>query len=109
MNADIKRDMKIAIAALDFEGALRVKKKYEMMHDWKCAKLNEVSGSERGTFGLTPDHIKATPEWKEAFKEERNAFANMREWNMMVARKFKKELRDLYNANRAAKIAFVAS
>lgn len=58
---------------------------------WK--ELKAISGDERGPMGLTPDHIKATKEWQEAFAKERKAFSEMRAVNMYLSKHYKKEIR----------------
>lgn len=46
------------------------------------AKLNALSaGQKTGLLALTPDHIKATPEWQSAKKETDKAFAALRDFN----------------------------
>ena len=73
--------------------AKQMKIALETVHSDKVKVLNEVSGSERGTMGLTPDHIKQSQEWKNAYLAERKAFQEMREFNMKFSRTFKKEIR----------------
>lgn len=84
---------------ITFDQALAEKKIREIQHDATAIRLRAVSGKP-GPMGLTPDHIKMTAEWKEAFNAERMAFAHMRRFNMFIAKNFKKELRAYYNAKR---------
>lgn len=77
----------------------------EAMHDAAAAVLNEVSGTERGPMGLTPDHIKATPEWKAAYRAERKAFNELRSYNGWFAKSFKKEMRADPTFNRHLRLA----
>lgn len=84
---------------MTFDQAMAEKAAREMMHDAKAIRLRAVSG-EPGPMGLTPDSVKMTAEWQEAFHAERLAFAFMRRWNMYMAKHFKKELRAYYNQKR---------
>lgn len=70
--------------------------------DLKAASenLKTVSGTEKGFMGLTPDHIKATPEWKAARSAFDNAFAKVRYFNGRYVKHFKKEIRAAIEAKR---------
>lgn len=58
----------------------------------------------KGSMGLTPDEVKATPEWKAAKREFDNAFTSERAWNTFMVRYFSKEMRAEREAARAAKV-----
>jgi len=58
------------------------------------------SEAEIGPMGLTPDHIKAMPEWKAAKHNYQVAFEKLRKFNAVFVKKFKKELA----AERAARV-----
>jgi hypothetical protein len=47
----------------------------------------------RGPTGLTPDSVRATPEWKAANARYQKAFARLRDFNGVFVKKFAKELR----------------
>jgi hypothetical protein len=49
--------------------------------------------------GLTPDHVRATPEWRAAKARSKAAFAALQAFNIVFTRMFAKELR----AQRAAR------
>ena len=69
------------------------------------AHLNAVSGDERGLFGLTPAHIKATAEWKAAWNNERRLFGAMRLSNMDMVNNYADEMKAEREDRRAAKLA----
>jgi hypothetical protein len=46
---------------------------------------------EKSVMGLTPDHIKALPEWKEAKKAFEKSFVELRNFNGWFVKQFKKE------------------
>ena len=88
---------------MTYEEAKAIRESLNRAHDIAAAALKEASGTERGPMGLTPDHIKSTPEWKSAFNSERRAFSALRSHNMMMSRTFKKEIRaDRANYRNAA-------
>lgn len=74
--------------------AKATKELLEKNHEAAVAHLKEVSGNERNAMGLTPDHIKATAEWKQAYHAERLHFKALRNWNHYMTRNFKKEMRE---------------
>jgi len=47
----------------------------------------------RGPMGLTPDAVKATPQWRAAKARVDRAFARLRAFNAVFVKKFVKELR----------------
>jgi hypothetical protein len=63
-------------------------------------KINAVNGIGSGSMGLTPDHVRATSEYKRAKADLDTAFSNLRTANSFLVKNFKKELR----AERASKI-----
>ncbi|MFV1457488.1 hypothetical protein [Bacillus mycoides] len=56
-----------------------------------------LSKFERNAIGLVPNHVRETPEYREAYKQERAAFARLRKSNDWFLKNFKKE----YLADRA--------
>ena len=46
----------------------------------------------RGTMGLTPDAVKATPEWQQAKKAYNLAFDQSRAFNKFFTKAYKKEI-----------------
>jgi hypothetical protein len=60
------------------------------------AELKSIPGIGMGEMGLTPDHVKASPEYQEAMRRYRMAFQALREFNGKHA----KEIRLLTNRQR---------
>lgn len=63
------------------------------------ASANVLNGFPKGQMGLTPDAVRATPEWKAAKAIADRDFAKLRAFNGFYVKAFKKER----NADRAAK------
>lgn len=74
----------------DFERAKEVRDQLEAETDRTDKALKALSGG--GARGLTPDHIKATPEWKKAKQDFDKAFAALRSFNEVYVRRFKEDL-----------------
>lgn len=53
---------------------------------------DKLNSFEKGEMGLTPDNIKALPEWQQAKKEFDKSFAELRKFNSYLVKTFKKEL-----------------
>ena len=67
----------------------------------------ETSGRElrkftRGLMGLTPDNVKATPEWKSARHGFDIAFSKLRQFNRTFTKAFKREILAERNAKYSA-------
>jgi len=58
----------------------------------ECARagqaLNALSGN--GPMGLTPDTVRATPEWQTAKRAYQAAFAALRDFNAVYCKRFKR-------------------
>lgn len=65
--------------------------------------LKAVSGAEKGPMGLTPDHIKATPEWKAAHSTYYAATRKLQTFNRGFLKQFSKEWRATLLERRIAK------
>lgn len=52
-----------------------------------------IDAFPRGAMGLTPDAVRATPEWRAAKVRVDRAFARLRAFNTIFVKKFAKELR----------------
>lgn len=52
--------------------------------------LQALSGG--GHMGMTPDHVRATPEWKVAKGDAAAAFAALRAFNEVFVPRFKREI-----------------
>lgn len=57
----------------------------------------------KGATGLTPDHVKATSEWREANTRFKRAFKALQDFNITFTRVFAKELRAQRDARRGRK------
>lgn len=71
-------------------------KELEKVNDYYSNKLNSF---EKGEMGLTPKHVKESPEWQEAKTGFDKTFAELRNFNAYFIKTFKKE----YNKERAEK------
>ena len=58
-----------------------------------------------GAMGLTPDSVKATPEWKAAYAESNAALAEIQKANAFMLKNFPNEVRAERDAKRAAQMA----
>lgn len=57
-----------------------------------CKALGTIPGVGSGPMGLTPDDVLATPEYKAARTAMNKAFAQLRAFNAVYVKQFKKEL-----------------
>lgn len=72
-----------------FEDAKKIKAQLEE----NCKKLGEAFDKyPRGAMGLTPDHIKVTPEYQRERKLYNIAFTQLQNFNKVYVKQFKKEL-----------------
>jgi hypothetical protein len=62
----------------------------------------------RGPLGLTPDDVKASPEWQTAYRNFNTAFQALRNFNGTYTKVFADELRHERNAVRAARLVAAA-
>ena len=62
-------------------------------------------GVGSGAMGLTPDHIKFSPEYRAARNRSEQIKDIIRKFNSTAAPRFKKEMRARIDAKRAAKLA----
>ncbi len=62
-------------------------------------------GTGSGQMGLTPDHIKATTEFRQARAKSESIKRIERAFNQVCSKRFKKEIRAYIDARRAAKMA----
>lgn len=62
-------------------------------------------GTGSGPMGLTPDHIKFSPEYRKARSTSETLKEIERKFNSTAAKRFKKEIRAHIDAKRAAKNA----
>lgn len=57
-------------------------------------ELRDVPGVGAGLMGLTPDSVKATEAYKIAKKRYNIAFSDLREFNKVFVKTFRKEIRE---------------
>ncbi|MEM9524066.1 MAG: hypothetical protein AAF982_08750 [Pseudomonadota bacterium] len=69
----------------------------------KAQVLRELRGGRIGPMGLTPDHVKATPEWRQAKAAFHAAEAKLKKFNGAFVKTFKKEIKADIQARRDAK------
>lgn len=89
---------------MTFEEAKAQQEIIQSKVDECSATLKEFDKFGKGNMGVTPDHIKAMPEWKQAFQNYHAAFNQLRNFNGWYVKTFKKELR-AERANRFKKAA----
>lgn len=85
---------------MNFEESRAESIRLENVHRLASRKLNGIGS--RGATGLTPDSVKASPEWRAAKLEERSAFLELRNHNRHMVQTFKKELAAMRHATRSA-------
>lgn len=59
----------------------------------------------RGPTGLTPDHVKESPEFQQAKRAFDASFRRLRDFNAIFLKKFKKEYRAYMGAKRQCTVA----
>lgn len=90
---------------ITFEMALARAEDAKRRNDEACKLLDAVPGIGSGAMGLTPDHVRATPEYQYAKRQFDLTFQYMRECNQFVTSNFKKEYKAHIRAKRAAREA----
>ena len=93
---------------MEFKHAKALHARFDEKHRQATEELNETRRRlademgipASGQMGLTPDAIKFNVEYQAAWKRERRAFSDMREFNKHYTRAFKRELREERNAKR---------
>lgn len=63
-------------------------------------ELRSLKGNSSGMFGLTPDAIKALPEYKSAKAAYNKAFADLRKINSILLKNYKKEFDEYEKSER---------
>ena len=82
---------------MNYETAREEKRRLEAISANASAVLKALSGG--GPMGMTPDSVKATPEWQAARKASDKAFNDLRAFNQHFIRMFRAE----YAAERQAR------
>lgn len=57
------------------------------------AQLRAIPGHGAGPMGLTPDHIKATPEWQEAKALTDATFKRLQRFNSIFVKQYRREIK----------------
>ena len=65
---------------------------------------DKLQAFPRGPMGLTPDHIKATDEWKTAYYGYQETMKKLRKIGTYINKNFKKEQRELVRKRRAERL-----
>ncbi|MES2180679.1 MAG: hypothetical protein V4493_01090 [Pseudomonadota bacterium] len=67
---------------------------------WAASSVSSkaIEAFPKGPMGLTPDDVRATPEWKAAKALADHDFAKLRAWNGFYVKAFKKEIQAARNA-----------
>jgi hypothetical protein len=73
---------------MNIEEANNYKKQLDDLVDLYSKQLNEF---EKGIMGLTPVHVRNTPEWKEANVNYNKAFKELRNFNQWYVKTFMKK------------------
>jgi len=76
---------------MTYEEAKVYKKELEEINDINSDRLGYFDELGKTSMGLTPDHVKALPEWKVAKNSFDSSFAELREFNTFFIKTFKKE------------------
>lgn len=75
---------------MSFEEAVAARDRLEQE---ASAAGHVLNAFPRGAMGLTPDHVRATPEWRAAKDRYKRAFAALQNFNTVFTKAFAKELR----------------
>ena len=79
---------------MNFQEAKAYKAQLENLLDFADKRLKAFDSYGKSPMGLTPDHVKAMPEWKEAKMAFEIAFQNLRNFNAKYTKAFKKEIQE---------------
>ena len=74
----------------EYEAEKLIRAQLDTEYNLASAELKRIAGDERGPMGLTPDHIKALPEWQEAKRATGIAFQRVRSFNGPFIKRFGK-------------------
>ena len=79
---------------MNFQEAKAYKIQLESLLDFADKRLKAFDSYGKSAMGMTPDHVKAMPEWKEAKVTFDIAFQNLRNFNAKYTKVFKKEIQE---------------
>jgi hypothetical protein len=71
--------------------------------DTQAAGAILANGFPKGPMGLTPDNVKASPEWQEASRAYATAFQQLRDFNEWFLKEYAKEEKADREARRKAR------
>lgn len=79
---------------MNFQEAKAYKTQLESLLDFADKRLKAFDSYGKSAMGLTPDSVRAMPEWKEAKETFDIAFQNLRNFNAKYTKAFKKEIQE---------------
>ncbi|MCU6501935.1 hypothetical protein LPN04_29505 [Rugamonas sp. A1-17] len=94
---------------MNYIDAKQIKVQAETAERTAAALLEAAKGTETGPMGLTPDHVKAKPEFQKAWAQYDAAFRHMQNVNRWFTKQFKKEYAAERKATRAERLALISS
>jgi len=68
-------------------------------------RLDAIPGTGSGLFGLTPDHVKATPQWRAAHFAYWQAHTALADLNRRNVKRFKREIAQEQRERRQAALS----
>lgn len=74
---------------MTYDEAKAARAKLEAVAQRLSDRLNSYP---RGPMGMTPDHIKATKEWKDEYRAYHVAAGKLREFNRRMVKAFRREM-----------------
>ena len=92
---------------MNYIDAKHIKAQAEAAERTAAEKLRSAKGTENGPMGMTPDHVKANPEFQKAWAQHAAAFRAMQQVNQWFTKHFKKEYAAERNALQARRLAFI--
>jgi hypothetical protein len=90
MSYSYDRRTSSAVVPTDYTQAKARRDQLEAEADRTGHALKALSGG--GLMGMTPEHVRATPEWKAAKHTADAAFAALQAFNTVYVRRFKREI-----------------
>lgn len=100
MNHDPKTTSVPAPVSPDYTFALAQHDKIESAYLDAVAAHRDACGTERGPMGLTPDHVKASPEWKATRTTMDRLQRNMVDFNRGFLKLYKTEWKATLQSRR---------
>ena len=79
---------------MNFQEAKAYKTQLESVLDFADKRLKAFDSYGKSAMGMTPDHVRAMPEWQEAKLAFDIAFQNLRNFNAKYNKAFKKEIQE---------------